>query len=242
MHTAAVVLSAGSGKRMGSRTKKQYMQIGGKPIIYYALKAFEDSFVDEIILVASKEDLSFCQKEIVDRYGFSKVKRIVEGGKERYHSVFQGIMGLTKCDYVFIHDGARPMIKAEMLERLFGDVTKWDACVAGMPAKDTIKIADENGNIAETPNRNLVWTIQTPQVFEYELIKKAYAELIRRADEIKAQGINITDDAMVVETLTGHPVHLTPGSYENIKITTPEDLLIAEQFLAPCGKQLHHFV
>ena len=236
MHTAAVVLSAGSGKRMGSRTKKQYMQIGGKPIIYYALKAFEDSFVDEIILV------SFCQKEIVDRYGFSKVKRIVEGGKERYHSVFQGIMGLTKCDYVFIHDGARPMIKAEMLERLLGDVTKWDACVAGMPAKDTIKIADENGNIAETPNRNLVWTIQTPQVFEYELIKKAYAELIRREDEIKAQGINITDDAMVVETLTGHPVHLTPGSYENIKITTPEDLLIAEQFLAPCGKQLHHFV
>ena len=225
MHTAAVVLSAGSGKRMGSRTKKQYMQIGGKPIIYYALKAFEDSFVDEIILVASKEDLSFCQKEIVDRYGFSKVKRIVEGGKERYHSVFQGIMGLTKCDYVFIHDGARPMIKAEMLERLLGDVTKWDACVAGMPAKDTIKIADE-----------------TPQVFEYELIKKAYAELIRREDEIKAQGINITDDAMVVETLTGHPVHLTPGSYENIKITTPEDLLIAEQFLAPCGKQLHHFV
>ena len=223
MHTAAVVLSAGSGKRMGSRTKKQYMQIGGKPIIYYALKAFEDSFVDEIILVASKEDLSFCQKEIVDRYGFSKVKRIVEGGKERYHSVFQGIMGLTKCDYVFIHDGARPFVTGQIINDALENVRVHKACVAAMPVKDTIKIADDQDFAVSTPRRDLVWMMQTPQVFQ--------ASLIQEEEKLRTEGIQITDDAMAVETLLHQPVKLFRASYENIKITTPEDLVIADGIL-----------
>ena len=229
--TAAIVLAAGSGKRMGSSTKKQYMLIEDKPIVYYSLKAFQNSFVDEIVLVVSPGDVSYCKEEIVEKYGFDKVSCIVEGGKERYHSVSKGLNSLTHCDYVFIHDGARPMLTAEILERLHSCVQKCGACVAGMPVKDTIKIADQNQNIASTPDRRLVWMVQTPQVFEYALIKDAYDKLTVCESELQKKGIAITDDAMVVETLTGHNVKLVEGSYKNIKITTPEDIGIAENFL-----------
>lgn len=231
MKTAAIVLAAGSGSRMRSTTKKQYMLIQDKPVLYYSLKAFQESFVDEVILVTSAEDISFCNEEIIQKYGFTKVHHIVAGGKERYHSVYAGIEQLQDCEIVFIHDGARPMLSSEMLERLYQDVKKTGACVAGMPAKDTIKIANEEGNIAMTPDRNLVWTIQTPQVFSYELIHRAYEELIASEENLRNQGIHITDDAMVVEHFLKYPVHLVEGSYENIKITTPEDLAIAQQFL-----------
>lgn len=231
LRTAAVVLAAGSGKRMGGSTKKQYMLIGGRPVIYYALKTFQDSFIDEIVLVVSPGDIEYCRKEIVGKYGFDKVSRVVEGGRERYHSVAAGLDGIAECDYVFIHDGARPMVTEEILDRAFADVKKYQACVVGMPVKDTIKIADEKGNIAATPRRDLVWMVQTPQVFACSLIKDAYDELKGREQELTLAGITVTDDAMVVETLTGHPVRLTCGSYKNIKITTPEDIRIAENFL-----------
>lgn len=230
-HTAAIVLAAGSGKRMGSSTKKQYMQIGDKPLIYYALKAFQESFVDEIILVVSPGDISYCKKEIVEKYRFDKVTGIVEGGRERYHSVLLGLNSLPCCDYVFIHDGARPMLTEEILERLYSCVKECGACVAGMPVKDTIKIADKDGNIVSTPDRRLVWMVQTPQVFAYELIKNAYNHLAVHEQELLEKGIAVTDDAMVVETFTGHGVKLVEGSYENMKITTPEDTQIAENFL-----------
>ena len=229
--TAAIVLAAGSGKRMGSSTKKQYMLIKEKPIIYYALKTFQESFVDEIVLVVSPGDLAYCKEEIVEKYGFDKVRHIVEGGKERYHSVAIGLKCISDCGFVFIHDGARPMMTEEILVRALSCVKEHNACVVGMPVKDTIKIADEAGNIVSTPNRNLVWMVQTPQVFESTLIKEAYDKLILNEERLLNEGIAITDDAMVVETLTGHPVKLTQGSYENIKITTPEDILIAENFL-----------
>lgn len=229
--TAAVVLAAGSGKRMGSSTKKQYMLLKEKPIVYYSLLAFQNSFVDEIVLVVSPGDVDYCRKEIVGKYGFSKVSSIVEGGKERYHSVAIGLESISSCDYVFIHDGARPMLTKEILERAFASVSTCDACVVGMPVKDTIKVADGEGYIASTPKRNLVWMVQTPQVFSFSLIRDAYQSLLEREQELLQQGITVTDDAMVVETLTGHPVKLVEGSYENIKITTPEDLVIAENFL-----------
>lgn len=229
--TAAVVLAAGSGKRMGSTTKKQYMLINGKPVIYYALKVFQESFVDEIILVVSSGDEEYCRKEIVERYGFHKVHSIAAGGKERYHSVAIGLEHISCCDYVFIHDGARPMLTEEILSRAFACVREYDACVVGMPVKDTIKIADKEGYIASTPNRSLVWMVQTPQVFEYSLIVEAYRKLITKEQEFIREEIAVTDDAMVVETLTGRPVKLAMGSYENIKITTPEDIALAESFL-----------
>lgn len=229
--TLAVLLAAGSGKRMESKTKKQYMLIGGKPVIYYSLKTFQESFIDEIVLVVSPKDVEFCRKEIVEKYGFDKVRRIVEGGKERYHSVAAGLNSASDFDYVFIHDGARPMVSAEILDRTLAAVREWGACVAGVPVKDTIKIADEEGMIAATPNRNFMWSVQTPQVFSYPLIKEAYAGLLEKEKELLDAGVAVTDDAMVVETLTGRPVKLVEGSYKNIKITTPEDIQTAEIFL-----------
>lgn len=231
VRTAAVILAAGSGRRMGSSTKKQYMLVKGRPVVYYALKTFQESFIDEIILVVSQGDKTYCQKEIVEKYGFDKVSRIVEGGKERYHSVALGLDCVEECGYVFIHDGARPMVTAEILERALSCVKESGACVVGMPVKDTIKIADEAGNIVSTPNRSLVWMVQTPQVFNYNLIRDAYHKLILQETKLQEEGVAVTDDAMVVETLTGHPVKLVFGSYENVKITTPEDISIVENFL-----------
>lgn len=230
-HCSAVVLAAGSGKRMNSDTKKQYMLIYDKPVVYYSLKTFQESFVDEIILVVSPGDVPYCQKEIVEKYGFTKVSHIVEGGRERYHSVAAGLEKVTAGGYVFIHDGARPLVTEEILERAYACVELSGACVVGMPVKDTIKIADSDKNIADTPNRNLVWMVQTPQVFDSSLIKEAYQNLILNEEHLLEQGVSITDDAMVVERLSGQKVKLVEGSYENIKITTPEDILLAECFL-----------
>ena len=226
--TAAVVLAAGRGSRMNSKVHKQYLLLQEKPVLYYALKAFEESFIDEIVLVTGADELSYCKKEIVERYGFSKVSHIVPGGKERYHSVFCGLRALSDCDYVFIHDGARPFITAELLERAYEMVQKEHACVVGMPVKDTIKLADENGYAVDTPRRDLLWMVQTPQVFSFALVKGAYETFLRQERELLEKGIKITDDAMVVETFTNTKVRLVEGSYQNIKITTPEDLLIAD--------------
>lgn len=231
MKTVAIVLAAGSGKRMGTSTKKQFLLLLDKPILFYSLKAFEDSFIDEIILVTSKEDMTYVNEEIVQRYNFSKVTKIVEGGKERYHSVLSGLNAVADGDYVFIHDGARPLADKEILDRALEGVKKYKACVVGVPSKDTVKIANENGMVAATPNRNLVWNIQTPQVFDFQLIKEAYINVVSRELELKANGVNITDDAMILEEYSHHPVKLIEGSYENIKVTTPDDLILAECFL-----------
>lgn len=231
MKTTAIVLAGGSGKRMNSSVKKQFLEIQDKPLLYYSLKTFEDSFIDSVILVTTQEDMEYCQKEIIEKYNFHKVVKIVPGGKERYHSVTNGILAADECDYIFIHDGARPFVTQDMLERLLEGVRKEGACVAGMPVKDTIKIADADGYIESTPKRDLVWMIQTPQVFSYELILRAYTILQKEEARLLEQGIAITDDAMVVEALLGEKVKLIEGSYRNIKVTTPEDLGIAEGFL-----------
>ena len=231
MKITAIVLAGGRGKRMNSSVPKQFLMIKDKPVLYYSLQAFEESFIDSVILVAGEEDMEYCRKEIVEKYGFAKVKKIVAGGKERYHSVLNGIKETDSCEYIFIHDGARPFVTQDMLERLLVNVKECHACVAGMPVKDTIKIANEDGYISTTPKRELVWMIQTPQVFDYELIKKAYLILEKDEYSLLEKGISITDDAMVVERLLGEKVRLVEGSYQNIKITTPEDLAIAEGFL-----------
>lgn len=221
----AIVLAAGSGKRMNSQVHKQYLIIQDRPVLYYSLKAFEDSAVDEIVLVVGKGEEEFCRKEIVDKYGISKVKAIVEGGKERYHSVFEGLKQTSDADYVLIHDGARPFVNQDIIRRCMQEVQKYQACVVGMPVKDTIKIADEGGYAKQTPDRKNVWMIQTPQTFSYALIYEAYEEMLKTEDTA------ITDDAMVLERIKGKKSKLIEGSYRNIKITTPEDLLIANVYL-----------
>lgn len=221
----AIVLSAGQGKRMGTKIQKQYLEIEGKPVLYYSLRTFEQSpLIDEIILVVGENQKEYCENEIVSKYHISKVKKIVQGGAERYHSVWNGLQEVTGDGYVFIHDGARPFITEEILNRVYKEVVEGKACVLGMPVKDTIKIADLEGYAERTPDRNLLWMIQTPQVFEAALIKEAYGQLMQQ------ENIQVTDDAMVVEQMLGRRVKLVEGSYENIKITTPEDLQIATLF------------
>ncbi len=222
----AVVLAAGKGKRMHSAVQKQFLMLGGKPVIFYSLEQFEQCpFINEIVLVTGEEEIDYCRKEIVEKFDFQKVKKIVAGGAERFLSVYNGLKACT-CDFVYIHDGARPFVDQAILERTREDVKRYGACVAGMPVKDTIKISDGDGYADVTPPRSRVWMVQTPQVFAYSCIKDAYDKLI-------ADGrIDVTDDAMVLECMTGQKTKLTLGSYENIKITTPEDLEIAEVFAA----------
>ena len=222
----AIVLAAGQGKRMHSRIQKQFLEIGGKPILYYSMKCFQESpLIRDIILVTGEDMISYCQKEIVEKYGFTKVSKVTAGGKERYDSVYAGLLCCQDTDYVYIHDGARPFVTEEMIQRGYEAVKRTNACVMGMPSKDTVKLADPSGYIKETPDRKIVWNIQTPQIFSYELIRGAY-ESIRQKDMS-----NVTDDAMVVEQETGTKILLVEGSYQNIKITTPEDLAVAEAFL-----------
>lgn len=230
MRKIAIVLAGGRGSRMQSSVPKQYMQLLGKPVLYYSVNVFENSEVDEVILVAGRQDIEYCREQIVQRYGFGKVTQIVAGGSERCDSVLNGLRAVCAGDgeevYVFIHDGARPCITEELVKSCGREVLLYKACVAGVPAKDTIKLADEEGFAAQTPDRSRVWQIQTPQCFEYGLVRKAYEAMAADCE----RG-SITDDAMVVEKYTNVKVKLTMASYENIKITTPEDLLIAKEFL-----------
>lgn len=231
MKTVAIVLAAGSGKRMNSDTKKQYLMLENKPVLYYSLKAFEDSFIDEIIIVTGSDDIEYVKSEIVSKYNLSKVVSIVEGGKERYHSVLNGLRACRECDYIFIHDGARPFITNDILERTLEEVKVSRTAVAGMPVKDTIKIVNDNRVVTDTPDRNMVWLTQTPQCFEFNLILDAYETMIADEMNLAEKGIKITDDAMVLETFGTTPVTLIEGSYDNIKITTPDDLIHAEIIL-----------
>ena len=229
MKTVAIVLAAGKGSRMQADRPKQYLLLKEKPVLYYSLKTFEDSLIDEVVLVVGKGEIEYCKREIVEKYDFKKVTVITEGGKERYHSVYEGLRrieiekeGMT---YVFIHDGARPFITSELISKLLKEVEEHKACVAGMPVKDTIKLVDAKQFVTDTPDRRRVWLVQTPQVFEYKLVYESYEKIMQSNQN------GITDDAMVVEQMTGYPVKLIEADYRNIKITTPEDIVIGESFL-----------
>ena len=218
---AAIVLAAGQGKRMNSTVHKQYLLLGEKQVLYYSLRTFEESAVDEIVLVTGADEIAYCEKEIVQLYGFHKVSCITEGGRERCHSVYQGLKALSEdTEYVLIHDGARPFVTKQMIEGTITAVKEYKACVVGMPVKDTIKITNTDQFSIQTPERQYVWAVQTPQAFSFELVWKAYSMLMEKE-------IPVTDDAMVVETFLHYPVKLIEGSYKNIKITTPEDLIVA---------------
>lgn len=229
MHYTAIVLSAGVGSRMHSDIPKQYMDLDGYPVIYYALRAFEESDVDEIVLVTAPEDVAFCRKNIVEKYGFRKVGAVVGGGEERYLSVYEGLKA-TEAEYVLIHDGARPLIDEESIRLCMESVTREKACVLATPVKDTIKVIDTDGYAAQTPDRSMLWAVQTPQCFERVLLMQAYARLFERL-EAGTLCAPITDDAMIVEQMTGQKVRLIRGKYTNIKITTPEDMDVAKIFL-----------
>lgn len=222
---SAIILAAGQGKRMNSPVAKQFLTLCGKPIIYYSLKAFNESSVDEIILVTGKDQIDYCRENIVGKYDFNKVVKIVEGGKERYDSVYRGLLNVGEADFVLIHDGARPFISTGLIEEIIEKVAEYHACIIGLPVKETIKEVDSQGFITATPSRDLLWSAQTPQAFEFTSLKKAFDILYANS----GKSIPVTDDAMVYETFLNSRVKMLMGDYHNIKITTPEDLLLAER-------------
>ncbi|MCR5848341.1 MAG: 2-C-methyl-D-erythritol 4-phosphate cytidylyltransferase [Lachnospiraceae bacterium] len=217
----AVILSAGVGKRMNSDVPKQYLMLKDKPVLAHSLLAFERSKVDSIVIVCGSGDEEYIRKEFVEKYSLSKVEAVVEGGKERYNSVFNGLKACEGADYVLIHDGARPYVSDEIIQRNMDEVQKYDAVVTAVKATDTVKIADEDGFVKETPDRSRVYFIQTPQTFRYELAFDAYAKYI---DSLEKNNVHATDDAQVIEMFSDTKVKLVDGESVNTKITNPEDL------------------
>lgn len=226
MKNIAIILAAGKGKRMKADKNKQFLQIKGKPILYHTLNAFSlCNEIDEIVLVAAKEEIDYCEKEIVKKYNFYKVKYIVEGGKERQDSVLNGLLAIenSDCDIVLIHDGARPFVNNKIIENCISYSRKYGATACGVNVKDTIKIKDKNNFSIDTPNRESLFAVQTPQGFKYNLILDCHKK-------IKELKLIVTDDTMVVEKFN-NKVFLYEGSYNNIKITTPEDLILGENLI-----------
>ena len=225
MKNSVIIVAAGSGKRMKSTIAKQYIELKCRTILSYTVETFEKSDnIDEIILVTSQEAIDFVTKNIVNKYQFTKVKAVVAGGAERQDSVYNGLKKVSKdTDVVLIHDGVRPFVNDSYITKLESIAMEFGACVLGAPVKDTIKICDSEGYIVDTPNRSTLWLAQTPQCFKYDVIINAYEKAYK-------EGYTGTDDSVLVEK-TGVKVKMVEGDYNNIKITTPEDLYIGEVIL-----------
>jgi len=222
---SVIIAAAGMSNRMGSKINKQFISIDNKPILAHTLEKFEKcKYIDEIIVVSKEEEVEYCRKQIVKKYGFKKVTNIVRGGKERQDSVYNGILALNeRTDIVLTHDGARPFVKLESIEEGVRGVVEYGACVIGVPVKDTIKVITQSNEVHHTPKRDLLWAAQSPQCFWVQLLKEGY-------EMASEEGIIGTDDSSLVEKI-GQPIKMIMGSYDNIKITTPEDLIIADSFL-----------
>ncbi len=222
----AIITAAGKGTRMNSSVNKQYLKIADIPVLARTISAFEScSVVDNIILVVNEDDINFCKHEIVEEFNFKKVISLVSGGAERQNSVYKGLCSIRDDKgIVLIHDGARPFVTNKNIVDCIEAAREFGACGIGVRSKDTIKISDENGYVQSTPDRNNLWSIQTPQGFMYDIIKDAH-------DKAVQNGYVGTDDMVLVEKL-GIPVKIVEGSYQNIKITTPEDLIMGESMLS----------
>ena len=225
MKADAVIVSAGKGHRFMKGKKKQFYFLAEKPILAHTLDKFEACpVIHSILLVVAQEDMDYCLKEIVEKYRYRKISQIIPGGKSRQESVRNGIDSLAKdIEIVAIHDGVRPFITREMIEESIQAAVRFHAVVMAMPVKETIKMAHPDGTILKTLDRESLWQVQTPQTFKVSVLKEAYQRATR-------DGFVGTDDASLVERL-GVKVHILPGSYTNIKITTPEDLMLANLFL-----------
>jgi 2-C-methyl-D-erythritol 4-phosphate cytidylyltransferase len=226
MRTLAIILAGGAGKRMGAATNKQFLLIDKKPIIVHTLQIFEDCrSIDGIYLVVNQKDLTLIQEEILETYRFNKLMKLVIGGKLRQDSVRNGLEAIeTPCDIVIIHDGARPLISPSFIEKGISLMEVFDAVIPALPVKDTVKVVSKEGFVSKTLARDSLWNVQTPQTFKYELIMKAYRDGT-------AKKIHGYDDATFVEHM-GKKIKVLEGSPYNIKITTPEDLIIARGILS----------
>ncbi len=217
----AVIVAAGNSTRMG--TPKQFLSLGGRPLIAHTLAAFEQcEAIGEIVVVARAEDHARV-REIAAQYGITKLTAVAEGGNTRQQSVQRGVALCRDASYVAIHDGARPLVTPAVIERVVQAAVQYGAATAAVRTKDTVKLADENGMVTTTLNRDAVWNVQTPQIFKRELYERALSHAVR-------QGLDATDDCRLIEAM-GHPVKLVEGSYRNIKVTTPDDVPFAEELL-----------
>lgn len=220
---SAIILAGGKGKRMGAKISKQYIELNGKPILYYTLKKFVDcEGIDKIILVLPKDEIEYCNKEILEKYSL-KVDMIVEGGKERQDSVYNALQKINDSEIVLIHDGARAFVSERVIKDGIKYAKIYGAAAPGVMPKDTIKVVDKNGFSDSTPDRSKLLAIQTPQTFKLEIIKECH-------EKVKENNISVTDDTMVVE-MYNNKVYLYNGEYTNIKVTTPEDLILAERLI-----------
>ena len=219
-----VIVAAGSGSRMKRDINKQFIKLDGKEIIAYTIEKFYKSEdIDDIVIVIKENEEKYFIENIINKYGFDNIK-LAYGGKERQDSVYNGIKKLNRnCEIVLIHDGARPFVNEDIIKNSIEEAKENNAVVVGVPVKDTIKVVDSDGNIVDTPNRSLLWSVQTPQSFKYEIITRAY-------EYAYSNDYYGTDDAMLVEHI-GYNVKMIQGSYDNIKITTEEDLHFGIQIL-----------
>lgn len=222
---SAVIVAAGKGTRMNMDVNKQYIDVCGKPVLARTLHVFEEcKAIKEIVLVVNEKDILYCMQNIIDEYSFSKVKVIVAGGEERQNSVYNGLIEIdSECDVVLIHDGARPFVNEESINKVIQAAKEVGAACIAVPVKDTIKQADDDDFVDKTLDRSKLWSIQTPQAFIYGLIIEAHKKAIE-------DGFTGTDDTVLVERI-GHKVKLVMGGYDNIKITTKEDIAIAEALI-----------
>ncbi|MBN2516313.1 MAG: 2-C-methyl-D-erythritol 4-phosphate cytidylyltransferase [Deltaproteobacteria bacterium] len=227
--TVAVIVAGGTGKRMGHDSAKQYLMLGAIPIIVHTLRAFEKaSLVHDIVLVVPAHDIDYVKISVVELYGISKVKHIISGGAKRQDSVKNGLEAVSNdCSVVVIHDGVRPFVSAELINTSVMKAIEAGAVTVGVPVKDTVKSVTGDGIVKETLDRQELWLTQTPQTFTREIIQQAY----RRAYEDNFYG---TDEASLVERMNVKIIMMN-GSYENIKITTPEDLALGEFILKKRG-------
>lgn len=222
---SAIILAGGKGKRMNSSISKQFIEIKGKPIIYYTIKKFnENKKIDNIVIVLSQEEVEYFKDNILNKYDL-RVDKIVIGGAERQDSVYNGLKSLenTETDIVLIHDGARPFISDRIIDEGIKYAIMYGACAPGVMPKDTIKIKEKNNFSIDTPNRETLVAIQTPQVFKFKEVLKCH-------ERVKMDKVVVTDDTMVVERY-GNKVYLYDGEYTNIKVTTPEDLILGEKLI-----------
>ena len=226
MRTLAIVLAGGTGKRMGSSTSKQFLLLDNRPILVHTLQVFEECKpIDGVYLVVNHKDLPVIQEEVLEQYRFNKIMKLVIGGRLRQDSVRNGIEAIDEsCDIVVIHDAARPFVSPSFIEKSIFLMEMYDAIIPALPVKDTIKVVSKEGYVIKTLERDALWNIQTPQTFKYDLISKAYREGMAK----KLFGY---DDSTFIEYL-GKKVKVVEGSPYNIKITTPEDLVIARGILS----------
>jgi 2-C-methyl-D-erythritol 4-phosphate cytidylyltransferase len=226
MHTVAIVPAAGSGNRMGRELSKQYLSLGGMPLLVHTLNAFDRCpLVDALLVVVPPPDVEAVRSEMLPRWNLKKLAGVIPGGKERQDSVRAGIEALDReTGLVVIHDAVRPFITVRLIENCIRAAVEEGAATVGVPVKDTVKEVGADGRVVRTCDRNLLWLTQTPQAFRRDIIENAHRAALR-------DGYRGTDDTSLVERL-GIAVRMIRGDYGNIKITTPEDLVIAEALLA----------